>query len=250
MVSIRTMVRAAALVAAAVLASACRGDVIVVPVSEEPFLYLVLNERTVDRSTAEGRAGQHALLLTSGSPAQPAHYRLAERFEMRRASDGAAFAWRVRPLTGDVGSFPAVSLDHPNLALPAAAPPALGADDVAPGETYELRVETGGRVIRGRVAVPARFAATVTERDGRRLAVWPRVPGAAGYRITPGDGPLRIQADTTFAIPDDLPVGSELRIDALDPGLYTFLTDDRTGRAGIDAGYGVFGAVTSATLRL
>lgn len=249
MVSIRTIRRAAVLVAAA-LASACSGDAIVVPVSEEPFLYLVLNERSVDRSSPAGHVGQHALLLTSGSPAQPAHYRRAERFEMRRASDGAAFAWQVRPLTGDVGSFPSVSLDHPNLSLPAAAPPALGADDIVPGETYELRVETGGRVIQGRVTVPARFAATVAERDGRRVAVWPRVPGAAGYRITPGDGPLRIQADTAFPVPDGLPGGSALRIDALDPGLFTYLTDDRTGRAGIDAGYGVFGALTSATLRL
>lgn len=237
----------AALLLAGAGVGGCDGSKIVVPTSEEPFLYLVLNEKTVDRSSPAGRVGQHALLLTTGAATGSPRYRTAERFEMRRASDGAGFAWRKeRVPNGEPGSFPGVSLDFWNFHLPGDA--RLGADALAPGESYELLIESGGEVIRGRVTVPGEFTASTFERNGRRVAVWPRVAGAAGYRIEVGDGKVVVQRDTSYVIPDDVLEGGTLDIEALDPNLFTYVADNRTARAGIDRGYGVFGAMTAARI--
>lgn len=239
--------RWAALLLAGMAAGGCEGSEIVVPTSEEPFLYLVLNERTVDRSTPAGRVGQHALLLTTGAATESPRYRTAERFDMRRASDGAGFAWRKENVpNGDPGSLPGVSLEYWNFHLPRDA--RLGADALAPGESYELLVESGGEVIRGRVTVPEEFTASTFERDGRRIAVWPRVAGAAGYRIEAADGRVVVQRDTSYVIPDEAIEGGTLDIEALDPNLFTYVADNRTARAGIDRGYGVFGAMTAARI--
>lgn len=228
----------------------CGGDPVVVPESGEPFLYLVLNERTPDRNTVDRRAGQHALLLTAGSPAAPAEYRGAERFELRRAADGARFAWQALGVRGPVDSYPAAPLDRPNFTLPdSAAGPLLGAAALEPGATYELQVETAGRSMRGRVTLPDRFVVSRTERAGRSTAVWPRVRGAAGYRIEIEGAPVQIQTDTAFTLPADVP-GGRVRVSALDPALFSYLTEPRTERAGIEGGYGVFGAVSTATLEL
>jgi hypothetical protein len=202
----------------------------------------VLNERSVDRSSPSGRVGQHALLLTTGPATGSPRYRTADRFEMRRASDGAGFAWRQEKVPNEEpGSFPGVSLDYWNFHLPAAGGAQLGAAAVAPGESFELLIETGGEVIRGRVTVPDEFTAS---------AVWPRVTGAAGYRIELSNGDVVVQPDTSYVIPADLLGGGTLDIEALDPNLFEYVADDRTARAGIDRGYGVFGAMTAARLEL
>lgn len=237
----------AALLLAGMGLSGCDGSEIVVPTSEEPFLYLVLNGRTVDRSTPAGRVGQHALLLTTGAATESPRYRTAELFEMRRASDGAGFAWRKEKVPNeDPGSFPGVSLAFWNFHLPGDA--GLGADALAPGESYELLIESGGEVIRGRVTIPAEFTASSFERDGRRIAVWPRVAGAAGYRIEASDGKVVVQRDTSYVIPDEVLGAGALEIEALDLNLFTYVADNRTARAGIDRGYGVFGAMTAARI--
>lgn len=228
----------------------CSGDPIVVPDSREPFLYLVLNERTPDRNTVDRRMGQHALLLTAGSPVAPAEYRGAERFEMRRVSDGARFAWEARGMEGPVPSYPAAPLDRPNFSLPDSAPgPLLGADALEPGETYELRIETEGRTVGGRVTIPESFQVSLVEGGGRRTAVWPRVEGADGYRIEIEDSPVQVQTDTAFVLPARVP-GGRVRVSALDPALFRYLTDPRAGRAGVENAYGVLGATSSAELEL
>jgi hypothetical protein len=240
----------AALLAGSVAVSGCQGDEILAPMSEEPFLYLVLNERSVDRSSVEGQVGQHALLLTTGVATEPPHYRLAERFEMRRASDGTSFAWRSqRTPHGEVGSYPGVALDFWNFHLPDTAAVGLGAEDLQPGGTYELWIETQGEVIRGRATIPAEFTASVVERgDGRRIAVWPRVSGAAGYRVELSNGDVLVQSDTSYVIPGEVLKGGAIEIDALDPNLFRYLAEGQTARAGIDDGYGVFGAITTVRL--
>lgn len=230
----------------------CNGSEVLIPSSEEPFLYLVLNERSVDRSRA--RVGQHALLVTTGSPTEPPRYRRAERFSMHRASDGALFGWEQRNPGTEVTGYPALSLGEPNFLLPDTTPAStLGAKNLTPGETYTLHVETGGAVIRGEVTVPGAFTASVVQRGGRPYAVWPQVPGAAGYgieiRLSNGNSEkVALQTETVYAIPMEVLAGGELKIRALDPNLYLYTTERRTARAGIDRGYGVFGAVTEARL--
>ncbi|CAN5834933.1 hypothetical protein BH23GEM5_BH23GEM5_08800 [soil metagenome] len=249
----------ARLLCVGLVASACTGDTIVVPQSDEPFLYLVLNERSLDRAaTVDGRAGQYALLLTTGAATEAPRYRSAERFEMRRVSDGAPFAWRSNPTDNpEVGSYPGINLDRWNFYLPdAATAEGLGATSLRPGESYNLAITTRGVTIRGQVTIPDAFSASLVQQGERRLVVWPRVRGAAGYRIefraenrSEGDE-LSVRADTAYAIPAAVRGGGTVHIKALDPNLYRYITEGQTARAGIDGGYGVFGAVSVASIRL
>lgn len=56
----------------------------------------------------------------------------------------------------------------------------LGADGSRPGETCTLEIDTEGVTLRGEVTVPEDLTVSVVVRDGRRVAEWPRVDGAAG----------------------------------------------------------------------
>jgi hypothetical protein len=225
---------------------ACEGDP-ALPVSDEPLLYLVLNQRT----TAALPPGQYAFLLTAGSVLEPT-YRAAERFEMRRRSDGALFAWRH---TGKSGTAPAdyagLGMIHANYYLPdATSPEGLGAAAIVPGETYDLRIETAGRVLQGTVTTPARFTISV-EQGSRERVAWPRVPGAVGYSVeAEGLTSPAIQTDTSFSIPAGPGGPVTVVVHALDPHLYAFQSDERLGRAGIDDGYGLYGAITTSRTTL
>ncbi|HEY8469722.1 MAG TPA: hypothetical protein VIL18_08770 [Longimicrobiales bacterium] len=223
----------------------CRADDIVVPESDEPFLFLVLNWRTLSNYDLE-TFSQHALLITAGSPDESPRYRSAQRFEMRRASDGALFDWRAhtRLYPEASGSIDFIELNWANYYLPQeSSGNGLAYRDLEPGETYELEIETEGVVLRGRATIPESFTVSILVQDGRRIAVWPRVRGAGGY-IVGVEGEL--QPDTTYVIPADVPAGALLQVRALDENLYRYLADDRVGRSGIDRGYGVFGAVVFA----
>lgn len=230
------------------LTAGCRADDIVVPESDEPFLFLVLNWRTLSNYDLE-TFSQHALLVTAGSPGELPRYRSAQRFEMRRASDGALFDWRAHtrlyPEAG--GSIDFIELNWANYYLPeTSSGNGLAYEDLEPGETYELEIETEGVVLRGRATIPESFTVSVVVQGGHRIAVRPRVRGAGGYIVgvdTHGDEP---QADTTYLIPANVPAGARLEVRAVDENLYRYLSDDRVGRSGIDHGYGVFGAVVIA----
>src|SRR5690606_18014442 len=108
-------------------------------------------------------------------PIESPRYRSAERFEMWRASDGAAFDWRVYPnLVDEPGTSDAVDLMMANWYLPEeSSGDGLAYRDLEPGETYELEIETEGVVLRGRATMPESFTVTVLVRDGHRIAVWP-----------------------------------------------------------------------------
>lgn len=240
--------KAAALVILSVaLLAGCRGDEVLIPNSEEPFLNLVLNQRTV--SERVGRSGQFAFLLTSGSPAEPARFRCAEHFTMRPTGTTAQFRWRALACSGEVGGYPAVSFNDANHYLPdPTTAEGLGAEAIQPGGAYELLIETGGRTIRGSVRVPVSFSASASEHNGRRMAVWPRVVGAAGYQIRLPDERLVTQTDTSFTVPDEVLRGEQIEIRALDPNLWRYVTEDQLHRSGIDGGFGVFGAISTARL--
>jgi hypothetical protein len=249
--SLKTIVVRAALLIGTFGASGCDADEVVAPDSDQPFLYLVIGEFTFDGFQ---NFGQHALLVTLGSPALPVGHRAAERFEMRRASDNALFGWQQLDGTSDIGGDPDLTLDRPNYLLPDTTSGALlGASDLRAGGTYTLYIETEGEIIEGQVTVPLNFSAEFIERDGRQVAVWPKVAGAGGYTIEfdmdNGSGRNAIvQTDTVAPLPEDLSSGGTLVISALDPNMYAYTAVDQLARSGIDNGYGVFGALTRTYL--
>ncbi|HYW08515.1 MAG TPA: hypothetical protein VE913_16265, partial [Longimicrobium sp.] len=160
-------------------ASACDAGEAVIRSSDEPLLYVVLNQRTPVVRTDP----QRAFLLTAGS-AVASSYRVATRFEMRRRSDGRAFAWRSTGRTGVApGDYAGAALHEGNYFLPdVGGAEGLGALDLRPGETYDLEIETEGVPVRGSVTVPASFSLTFGGVDGRTVS-WPRVRGAGGYTV-------------------------------------------------------------------
>lgn len=214
-------------------------------VNTEPLLYLVLNHRV----PAAQPPGQYALLLTTGSVVEPT-YREATRFEMRRRRDGALFAWRTTGRTGRApGDYSGIALVNANYHLPDASGPAgLGADSIIPGETYDLLIETEGALMRGSVVTPGRFALTIQPSNPARV-VWPRVAGAQAYSVeVSGQTAPMLQTDTSLILPAGSETAFTIVVHALDPQLYQFQTNERLGRSGVDAGFGLFGAITTARL--
>lgn len=234
-----------AALALAVSAAGC-GEEIVFPDDRTPFVYLVLNH-TVGLT---GEPIQPAFVLTVWS-ADSVSYRSAERFEMRRASDDALFDWRNASIvtaspTFDLGQ--AVRPSRANYLLASDATEGFFEDtterglrheDLQPGATYELLVDTGEEVIRGRATIPDTFRFSFP--GGRRI-VWSRVEGAKGYRVELTDDDVFFVRDTSFTVPEDITSGRVV-LHALGPHVYDYLTDDRRRRAGIDTGSGVFGAI-------
>ena len=237
---IRSGIRA--LVLASTVA-ACEGEPSI-PSSDAPLIYLVLNQRT----TAGTPPGQYAFVLTAGTVDKPL-YRDAERFELRRHRDGALFAWQSTGASGRApGDYSGIASGSGNYFLPSAGTDGLGAKDIAAGESFDLLIETGGEVIRGTVTTPGPFALA---RDPSRpdRVVWPRVPGAAGYSVEiAGRTPPVLQVDTAVVIPSGRGDSVSVVVHALDPQLFAVQTDERLARSGLDNGYGVFGALTTARL--
>lgn len=215
----------------------------IVPETRRPFLYLVLNQ-TVER---DGEPVQPAFLLTILRADSVVH-RGAERFEMRRLSDGAPFDWGTErtdvPLA--FGSA-APGLRTANWLLADSSTGAgLGRPSLEPGQTYELVIETGGEEIRGQATIPDTFSVSVVERDGGRTAVWPTVEGAAAYSVDAagaGEPFHTLQRDTTFVLADS---ATALSVIAVGPNTHRFITDETARRAGVEGGLGVFGAILEA----
>ena len=246
---LRRLTRLASLLGTAVGAVACGGDGAIVPARPDPFLYLVLNQRAGGPDPA---LDQRALLLTVGSPAV-SDYRVAERFEMHRARDRVMFAWRDLGRRGQAPVDAAnAALLNGNYGLPdAATDGGLGALDIRPGERYDLTVETGGVTIRGSVTVPAAFTLTLERRGTDRVLTWPHVDGADSYSVEIGGvTAAKVQTDTAFTLAPVPAAGAEASVKALDANLSRYVADKRAARAGIDAGYGVFGAISVATLHV
>lgn len=233
---------AAVLGAAALgLAMAGCGEEIVFPENRQPFVYLVLNHTMAPA----GEPIQPAFVLTVWR-ADSVSYLSAERFEMRRASDGALFDWRNESLFSADPSFDLGQAVRPSranyLLADSATDRGLGFRDLAPGTTYELLVDTGEEVIRSRATIPDTFR--VAFPGGRRIA-WSRSDGAGGYRLQLTADETFFTRDTSFTVPDG--VSPELvRLHALGPHVFAYLTDDDRRRAGLDVGTGVSGGIIEA----
>lgn len=223
---------------------ACDTGRVVAPESGEPFLYLVLNHRSISDGGGFSEFVQHGLLLTAGSALESPRYRNAQRFEMRSA-DGGLFDWRIYPnLSNEPGTLNSISMLYANYYLPdSATATGLGTSDIVPGESYTLNIETEGELIRGSVTVPDTFTVRLRSIGEVSIVTWSPSRGAGGYRTSLGDGTSMLLTDTVFTLPAGI-APAEFRVEALDANLYRYVAESESARAGIDSGFGVFGAVT------
>jgi hypothetical protein len=230
------------------LTAGCNTDLPHAVRSEEPIINLVLTPDSVE-GTFE--TGLHALLATTATPAE-LEFRSADRFVMRRATDGALFDWREDPNPrGTNGSF---FIGGNYVLAESAGPAGLGRRDLAAGETYTLEVSTFGRLITGRVTIPARPQPRLVERsDGHRVVEWRRVTAAGEYDLVVDTDFIREHTtiDTFYVLRDDAPrPEAHFRITAKDTNLVNYLRDAAVLRVGVQGAYGVFGAMSSAVIDL
>lgn len=224
----------------------CTGDRLVIPEREDLFVYVVL---TSEQSSLD--SSLHAFLLRTGTPIRSPYVR-ADRFEMRRKSDGALFDWRaLSPADSATGVADRSDPASGNYLLPRTGSGGrLGQRDLAGGETYSLLVTVGGQTVTGQVTVPH---APTAEWTSDRAVQWRRVDGASGYSVTTQDYfPLfGFTRDTVYQfdrrIPDNRSgIGTIVR--AYEAQLFDYLADRRQGRAGLVGALGVFGAYNSYSL--
>ncbi|MBW3555183.1 MAG: hypothetical protein KY466_16875, partial [Gemmatimonadetes bacterium] len=72
-----------------------------------------------------------------------------------------------------------------------------------------------------------------------------RVEGAVGYRIVAGFF-MELTTDTVFHLTEGEMGDGYARVQALERHAWDYFSDDGLGRSGIDAGFGVFGALTES----
>jgi hypothetical protein len=192
-------------------------------------------------------SGLYGHLLVTGTPVQSPYLR-ADRFEMRRLSDRARFAWRAVDPPRD--ALPTVGPDEiGNYFLPRRSSAAgLGSDSIADGEHYELVAETGPHHITGRTRVPGKVEFVREPTDGDSIVRWRRTPGAAAYLVNLF--PLLKPVDDTLIViyrspplPGQPPLPPvTVRVFALDSNYAAFAGDLRLERAGVTGAWGVFGS--------
>ena len=232
----------------ALLASGCASDDLLIPPRPEPLIYLVLNQRAFGPSPA---VDQRALLLSVGSPLA-SDYRRADLFELRRVSDGALFVFRD---LGQTGRAPVDAqnalLFFGNYALPdGRVGGSMGALDLQPGDSLELTLETMGVSIKGAVRIPPAFALTLETSDDRQRVHWPSVPGVRGYSVEVRGRAAVFQTDTAFVVPSLPSSGADIIVRAMDANLGEYVFNERSSRSGIDGGFGVIGAIMTATVHV
>jgi hypothetical protein len=127
----------------------------------------------------------------------------------------------------------------------------LGRRDLRDGETYTIEVMSLGRLITGRVTIPHRAELRLVENpDGTRVVVWPRIASAAAYVAEFGFSVFPVPTpDTTYVLP---PYSGDatFQVTVVDPNWLAYIRDHRTLVAGLQGGYGVFGAANRTTIAL
>lgn len=214
----------------------CQSD-LAVPEVGEPFFHLVLIPGGNTGGQATG--SQYAMALDIMSAAEFS-CRPVEQLDMRRGSDGALFDWRV----DGTCDFPPGGIPRPPMAACCTLPfegvgGELGAEALQPGESYSIVVTTGDLTVRGTTTMPGVPQVTVVGAPDAPVAVWSPVPGATGYRVLDDD----YTTDTTYALP---PGHGVVQIEALDPNLWVYRTDDQVLSSGIQGALGVFGSAAES----
>ena len=234
--------------------AACTGDPFVTPVSSELFFCALIDPpwgKVVAPTKSD--TALYAFVLEAGTPIN-SPYVTADRFEMRRVSDGALLDWRPNtPAKSYVRLTRELLTEDGNYVLPLhGAAGRLGRIDLMPGDQYELFVDVGAVAIRGTASVPAVPQAAFETNGALPVLSWKPVPGVGGYSVTTQDF-LPIFAftrDTVFHF--DGPIenisGFGTIVRAYEPQLFSYLADPHVGRVGITGALGVFGAYSSFRL--
>jgi hypothetical protein len=248
---------AAAALACVQSISACANESPITPVSDAPFVFVVLTSSQAPiGGPSQPDSSIMGLLLTIGSPIS-SPFRRAERFEMRRASDGALFAWAERTPSSNQGGADyrgITSSDGNYLLNRRTSAGGLGSDSIRPLESYSLTVDTQGSQITGVTTVPAIPQPRLVVEGSRRFIVWGRVSGAAGYIESTGgffhqgfvtsDTLIELRSDGQFPGP---PI-TQFGLIALDTNAFRYLSDTTRASAGLVGGLGLFGAASAATI--
>jgi hypothetical protein len=224
----------------------------------QPFVYLVVSRGALPGSAVDpADSSVKALLLTVGSSG--ASFRRAEQFQLVRTRDDSLFMIQESQ-TAAQGVFDArhgLRTDDANYVLPFSPVSGLGARDVEPLNSYRLRIETGGNIVTGNVAVPATPVPRLVVVDGARSVVFPPAIGAAGYVVEADTEtwPATLITDTVVHLRYDrgatiIPPNPRFRVIAVDPNLFNYVADTTVASAGLNGALGVFGAATAATLDL
>jgi hypothetical protein len=242
---------------AAAIVGGCADTALSSGPSAEPFLYLVISSEPIPaRFPSPSDTAILSLLLTAGSAAG-APFRSAQQFALTDETDGTTFTFAERvpasaiPGVGRNGA----TLEDGNFLLPySSSATSLGASALRPLGTYDLRVETEGRVITGRVLIPDRPQPSIAQEGTQRFVTFPDVSGAAAYLVG-GDTELYRYVTTRNKIqllydvdPAIVRPNPEFRVVALDSNLVRYISDSTQIRAGIEGGLGLFGAINSASI--
>jgi hypothetical protein len=251
----RLLLGAAATFACLQSISACAKDSTLTPVSDAPFVFVVLTSSQAPiGGPSQPDSSIMGLLLTVGSPIS-SPFRRAERFEMRRASDGALFGWAERTPSSNLGGadFRGIDASDGNYLLNRTTTASgLGSDSIRPLESYTLTIDTQGSQITGVTTVPAIPQPRVVVEGSRRFIVWGRVSGAAGYIQGPSgffqgfltpDTLVEIRSDAQFQ-----PPSFQFGVIALDTNAFRYLSDTTRASAGLVGGLGLFGAASAASI--
>jgi len=246
--------RLGTLAAAVAAALACETSTLVPPFDETPTVALLITpEPTSGSFEPQSDSGLFAVLVTTGTPLR-SPYLLADRFEMRRVSDGARFAWRAVPTEAEAILVSGYDPYTPgNYFLPRqATAEGLGSDSIVSGVEYELVVEAGPHRITGRTLVPGPVQFVREPTDGDSIVRWRRAPGAGGYLVSGVfllDQPI---LDTVARIGPLIPGAPDerIRVFAVDTSYAAFVRERRAAQAGVSGGGGVFGAFTWAEMEL
>jgi hypothetical protein len=252
--------RVSARAGVALVGLACQAAEPLPQFDETPAVSLLLTPEIPGRQLPPGApppgdSGLFATLVTTGTPVR-SPYLQADRFEMRRVSDGARYAWRPFPTQEDVVGFGPRELG--NYFLPRVTTAAgLGWDSLAAGAVYELVIDVGAFRLAGRTRVPGRVEFVREPADGDSVVRWRSAVGTALY-LFGGDlfyGARRI-ADTAIIVSRRPPHPGEpsfpevIEVFAIDSNYAAFRGDLRASQAGISGGWGIFGSYTSAELEL
>jgi hypothetical protein len=242
---------------AALVGLACRAAEPFPQFDETPAVTLIITPEIPPRPLPPGApagpdSGLFATLITTGTPVRSPYLR-ADRFEMRRVSDGARFAWRPFPTQDDfVGYAPR---ERGNYFLPRTTSAAgLGWDSIAPGTVYELAIDAGVFRLVGRTRMPDRVEFVSEPTDGDSIVRWRSAPGAAVYGVSGDTYILRRIADTAVVIFRSTPLPEQtpniISVVAADSNFAAFGRDFRVSNAGVSGGWGVFGSYTLAEKEL
>lgn len=239
------------LMALSLALAACTADAPFLGESDEPVVILVLSRgptigfRAPEPTPADSTL--HALVATLDSPSGGTVRDIA-RFTMRRRRDGALFDWTTTaggaPISFWMGRPSPAAEWNAHLAWHGTGG-RLGRADLASGDTYDLEIESEGRVITGSVTMPGAPQPTVTVRGADRVVAWAPVAGATRYSIQANDGfPFGwVLTDPTLTLTvGEFPPPSWLLIFALEQNLASYIDARQVTRSGIVGAYGVFGA--------